>query len=145
MKIRNGFVSNSSSSSFTCCECGNTESGWDLGLQEAGMFQCEKCGRNFCEGCGDKVPREEIIKELEKQALNNKYIKSHIENVDLKEADYDMLLDIANDCYEIRYLYPKEYCPNCQEEKNKKEEIEQFSKDAEWETYLRLKDKFNNR
>jgi len=145
MKIRNGFVSNSSSCSFTCCRCGDTESGWDIGLQEARMFECESCGQNFCEDCGDKIPKEEIIKELEGHALNNEYIKSRIEDVDLKEADYDLLLDIAEDCYEIRYCCPKEYCPNCQENKIKKEEIEQFSKDTEWETYLRLKKKFNNR
>jgi len=36
-KYRSSFVSNSSSSSFTCDVCGNTESGWDLCLSEAEM------------------------------------------------------------------------------------------------------------
>ena len=40
MKIRTGFVSNSSSSSFLCDFCGNDVSGWDMGLSEAEMFQC---------------------------------------------------------------------------------------------------------
>lgn len=41
MKIRTGFVSNSSSSSFTCAVCGTTESGWDACLEEMGFIQCE--------------------------------------------------------------------------------------------------------
>lgn len=40
MKIRTGFVSNSSSSSFVCDVCGNIESGWDLGLNDAEMCEC---------------------------------------------------------------------------------------------------------
>ena len=47
-KIRSGFVSNSSSSSFICDVCGNTESGWDMSLEEAYMVQC-KNGHEFCE------------------------------------------------------------------------------------------------
>ena len=48
MKIRNGFVSNSSSSSFTCDVCGETSSGMDMGISEAGMFECEN-GHTCCE------------------------------------------------------------------------------------------------
>lgn len=48
MKTRNGFVSNSSSSSFTCHVCGNTESGFDAGLLEVGMYECLD-GHTFCD------------------------------------------------------------------------------------------------
>lgn len=48
MKIRNGFVSNSSSSSFTCDLCGCTEAGWDLCLSDAEMIECNE-GHVFCE------------------------------------------------------------------------------------------------
>lgn len=48
MKIRNGFVSNSSSSSFICNVCGRTESGWDMELSDAEMLEC-KNGHTFCE------------------------------------------------------------------------------------------------
>lgn len=41
MKIRNGFVSNSSSSSFICNVCGEVESGYDETLQDLGMQMCE--------------------------------------------------------------------------------------------------------
>ena len=48
MKIRQGFVSNSSSSSFTCDVCGNTESGMDCGLSDFYMSQCVN-GHTFCD------------------------------------------------------------------------------------------------
>ena len=40
MKIRNGFVSNSSSSSFTCEICGNSESGFDASPYDLGFVVC---------------------------------------------------------------------------------------------------------
>ena len=40
-KYRTGFVSNSSSSSFTCDICGETASGMDMVLSDADMFSCE--------------------------------------------------------------------------------------------------------
>lgn len=47
MKIRSGFVSNSSSSSFVCCICGESEGGYDMSLEDAGMVECE-AGHTFC-------------------------------------------------------------------------------------------------
>ena len=47
MKIRKGFVTNSSSSSFVCQLCGVTETGWDLGAEEAGFVVCEN-DHEFC-------------------------------------------------------------------------------------------------
>lgn len=41
MKIRQGFVSNSSSSSFICEISGETFSGFDVGLYDAQMVVCE--------------------------------------------------------------------------------------------------------
>jgi len=40
MKIRHGFVSNSSSSSFICMVSGECEGGYDLTLKDAGMVEC---------------------------------------------------------------------------------------------------------
>jgi hypothetical protein len=40
MKIRQGFVSNSSSSSFICMVSGGVEAGMDMNLDEAGMIEC---------------------------------------------------------------------------------------------------------
>ena len=48
MKIRSGFVSNSSSSSFICDVCGRMESGWDASLSDFEMYECEN-GHTLCE------------------------------------------------------------------------------------------------
>ena len=49
MKIRTGFVSNSSSSSFVCDVCGHNVSGMDMGMKEADMYQCGAFGHIYCE------------------------------------------------------------------------------------------------
>ena len=49
MKTRQGFVSNSSSCSFTCCVCSNVEGGYDSsGRSEFGFSGCTN-GHEFCE------------------------------------------------------------------------------------------------
>lgn len=48
MKIRIGFVSNSSSSSFVCDHCSRVESGWDMGLSDAEMVVCSN-GHMLCQ------------------------------------------------------------------------------------------------
>ena len=42
MKIRNGFVSNSSSSSFVCNICGQNYEGWDASPRDP-EFECSEC------------------------------------------------------------------------------------------------------
>ena len=65
MKIRKCFVSNSSSSSFTCDYCNHTESGWDLCLSEAEMVECTR-GHTFCE---EHLPKEiiEVLNDEEQE------------------------------------------------------------------------------
>ena len=60
MKIRTGFVSNSSSSSFVCDVCGEECSGMDMCLSDAQMYQCEN-GHTFCESHALEVDEEEGI------------------------------------------------------------------------------------
>jgi hypothetical protein len=49
MKVRNGFVSNSSTSSFICEVCGRTETEWDsVALKDMGFMRCEN-EHLFCE------------------------------------------------------------------------------------------------
>ena len=52
MKIRSGFVSNSSSSSFLCDVCGCMESGYDASLADMEMHECVN-GHTVCDSvCG---------------------------------------------------------------------------------------------
>jgi len=47
MKIRDGFVSNSSSSSFVCEVCSEAHETWDGSLSDIGMCECQN-GHVFC-------------------------------------------------------------------------------------------------
>lgn len=89
MKIRNGFVSNSSSSSFVCMVSGEVEGGWDMSLEDAGMYQCVN-GHTFCE----------------RFILDKKVQASDIEN-DHEDDDEDY------DSYDERYEVSSDRCPIC--------------------------------
>lgn len=68
MKIRKGFVSNSSSSSFVCDVCNHDESGWDMCLEDVGMVGCEN-GHVFCE----EHLIEEIPEDIDDYDVPEKY------------------------------------------------------------------------
>ncbi len=63
MKTRNGFVSNSSTSSFICDFCGEVEAGMDLCLDDVGMIACRN-GHEFHIDCAGKYSKK-IEKYLE--------------------------------------------------------------------------------
>lgn len=85
MKIRNGFVSNSSSSSFICDVCGENVSGYDIGLDDADMYECEK-GHVFCEN--HVVFLDDELGELDRYEIPSKYCPicqlQHITESDMK-------------------------------------------------------------
>ena len=85
MKIRKGFVSNSSSSSFVCDVCGEQASGWDMSYDEAEMVCC-KNGHEFCE---KHLLGEDTLEVLQ----------------DEEREDFDE---------DWRYETPTEFCPVCQ-------------------------------
>lgn len=64
MKIRMGFVSNSSSSSFVCGVCGETASGMDVCLSDFDMTSCER-GHYLCNHHLDEFLNKEEKKEFE--------------------------------------------------------------------------------
>ena len=59
MKIRMGFVSNSSSSSFTCSVCSEVFSGWDCSPSDFDHYECVY-GHIFC---GDQLVNKEKFYE----------------------------------------------------------------------------------
>ena len=87
MKLRKGFVSNSSSSSFVCDVCGYTESGWDMSLEEAEMYECEN-GHTFCEGHIIEPTKEQLI-EYAKRILNDEEINAVNFSKWIDDKDYN--------------------------------------------------------
>lgn len=126
MKIRNGFVSNSSSSSFICDVCGQDASGYDMGLSEAEMYQCAN-SHVFCEehalNCDDE--KEFVINLITDSIIiaknsDNDYYKERINEYE------ELLLEINNnedndfdqikEDFDFRDSFPTKYCPICQME-----------------------------
>ena len=91
MKIRKGFISNSSSTSFICDVCGRAEGGMDMSLEDADMYEC-KNGHTFC--------REESIG------------KSVVDE-DGKEIITEKTYTLPEDDEEGGYEIPTEHCPCC--------------------------------
>jgi hypothetical protein len=119
MKIRSGFVSNSSSSSFTCDICHTTEEVCD-GCGESGeWFSCEN-GHTWCSGHEKNIfnkPAEEIREVLIKDAEENYSTTELTDEVlrieELPDADlldeYKEYLSETGDSSDI----PAENCPIC--------------------------------
>lgn len=116
MKIRRGFVSNSSSSSFVCDVCGENVSGMDMGLSDAEMFECV-VGHVICDShsVSDQVDFHDLDIEGKREYC---LVRADYESTktNLKEAeDEDVIDDIYSDeiQYEERYHATAESCPCC--------------------------------
>ena len=124
MKTRLGFVSNSSSSSFTCGICGTTESGMDASWQDWDWHGCEH-GHIFC--CDEVVEVDEniineykknlLVKEIKEYIKDNaegEYRQSLKEKVEAIEAgDVSIIDDVWSDWTEGANICEHE-CPICQ-------------------------------
>lgn len=113
MKIRSGFISNSSSSSFVCDVCGEVQSGWDIPIEDAGMYTCEN-NHTFCTDHKLSITNEDA----------DKWIKTSEHKFDFIEwcEQEEFLLDLTGkqklDEYMSSsmlnpYQVPSIYCPIC--------------------------------
>jgi hypothetical protein len=111
MKIRNGFVSNSSSSSFTCGVCGEEASGWDICMSEAEMHECTN-GHTFCDSHMTATYEGENLRKfvLEDCCLEEedkvKVLAMDDEELEEYVEEEDLLCDSRYDC-------PEYMCPIC--------------------------------
>lgn len=117
MKIRKGFVSNSSSSSFICEVCGNVESGYDMSYDDADFAQCEN-GHVMCRDHITPMTIEKAKAILAKQG-ERKYATD--EFLEMEEADQiEALMEVdlkyfsSDSMSEMGYdELPEELCPIC--------------------------------
>lgn len=113
MKIRRDFVTNSSSSSYVCEICGNSEFGFDLSISDCDMCECEN-GHIFCREHMRNATRKEMIDLLLSTGFYNDvtddndiyYTKEELE----KYTDEELFEIINYDCY---YSLPECFCPIC--------------------------------
>jgi hypothetical protein len=117
MKIRKGFVSNSSSSSFVCDVCGEQVSGWDMCLSEADMFECENghtvCWDHSAIGKQDaqKIYAKKMFDEILAKKEEDLYAGEKVvlaKGFELAFEDGEGYLTEEFDC-----CVPKEACPIC--------------------------------
>jgi hypothetical protein len=71
MKIRTGFVSNSSSQSFVCDISGETVSGWDMTLAEADMIRCERDHTAMVNYWNQFVRSHDLRVEFDEELIKN--------------------------------------------------------------------------
>lgn len=117
MKYRKDFVTNSSSSSYICEICGETESGYDICLHDVGMVECVN-GHTFCKDhmipFETNLSREEMINALKE---NKWFAMNHSDDYLAKCSDDDITDYYFENmiCEDIGgYGVPEDACPICQ-------------------------------
>lgn len=114
MKIRNGFVSNSSTTSFTCDVCGEEASGQDMSPNECGMICFYECDHIYCEEHDDCGIESKITKEIMLDFYSND--KEIVEKINsLNDKEYlEWLEDEGEDYYnELKDEPPSSLCAIC--------------------------------
>jgi hypothetical protein len=121
MKIREGFVSNSSTTSFTCDACGNTLAFSDCCSYSDMGIKTFSCGHETC--CSEfdfssltdeekENIKEKIIKRIS-DSLSDKYCSFSLEDVEyFKGIPISDLETLIEEIHELD-SYPEEICPVC--------------------------------
>lgn len=105
MKIRSGFVSNSSSSSFICNICGYSYAGYD-GEYDVEHFTCVN-KHKICEDCFDSITK--IIKKMElNEILEIIDVDLNDEELETIDKEEFLLSHLAKEFY-----ISSTFCPIC--------------------------------
>jgi hypothetical protein len=117
MKVRSGFVSNSSSSSFICNVCGIMESGMDASAKDFDMSNCQN-GHTFCNNhfVGKELSWEDK-KSLLLNDISNKILSSYY-TPERKQIDIDLICHLDEDGINVYfeehfYECDPSRCPIC--------------------------------
>ena len=121
MKIRFGFISNSSSCSYMCEVCHETIAGYDVSFIDYELFQCAT-GHVFHEDCTSNF--EEKRKAALLQIGKKRKEEFGLDEEELNDAD--LIEDYVD---EFRYECPRSMCPVCS--------FEHLSTDDELQYYRR--------
>lgn len=119
MKRRSGLVSNSSSSSFTCDCCGDTESGYDATLSDFEMTECVN-GHLFCDMHIPELTEQAARVVLQKAVDGGELDEDVLERAEKALKQGTNLVDFVNGedeeqmyGYDYRCEWPAECCPVC--------------------------------
>lgn len=111
MKYRKDFVTNSSSSSYTCEICGRTECGMDLCLSDAEMVNCVN-GHTVCRDELLSIPTSDLIKLI--LMTENCDCNDNRHSVDELEVMNDKELDsVYFELDDAEWDVPEALCPIC--------------------------------
>ena len=111
MKFRKDFVTNSSSSSYICDICGNEVSGWDYGLSDAEMVECEN-GHTFCTEHMLTPSKEDILSMIDEGLLND--FDNEFKRSDLNDDDRNFWFEQHLYDSDLAWAIPAKFCPVCQ-------------------------------
>ena len=111
MKIRKGFVSNSSSSSFVCDVCDCVETGYD-GMYDFPTTYCQG-GHHFC---SDHLEDTSTTEQMQECMLGDEYFLKELDPFEafaVKNGDKDIVPDLYERFVESYDEVPKSMCPVC--------------------------------
>jgi len=119
MKIRNGFVSNSSSSSFTCSSCGETWEGYNGEYGDIQQLCCIN-GHSLCSECVESIKDTSQIYDLVLKNMEEEeqigYRNSPLLLQEYIDEEYGNLLGCLSEL-DLEWDLPPEACPICLFEK----------------------------
>ncbi len=93
MKIRAGFVSNSSSSSYICEVCGDTFEAWDEGFSRFNLVMCRDNDHLFCECHRINPTLDGTYTMYEEEGEDDRIDSIHCPICQMQEITNDMVLN----------------------------------------------------